>query len=113
MTERHLQVIRLKDEFREEYFRLHREVWPEVEARLRASNFENYTIFNLGDMLYGYFEYTGTDFAADSAAMGEDPMTQKWWTLTDPCQDRLPEAIAAGTNWADATEVYHLSPAGD
>lgn len=108
MTQRHLQIIGLKPERREEYLRLHREVWPEVQARLKASNFENYTIFNLGDTLYGYFEYVGTDFAADMAAMGEDPMTRQWWKLTDPCQQPLPEAITAGTQWADAEEVYHL-----
>jgi|SRR6185312_10156799 len=107
MRERHLQVIGLRPEHREEYLRLHREVWPEVEARLKASNIENYSIFNHADTLYGYFEYTGTDYAADMAAMGDDPKTQEWWKLTDPCQQPLPTA-APGTMWTDAEEVYHL-----
>jgi len=109
MNERHLQVIALKPEHRAEYLELHRQVWPEVEARLKASNIENYTIFNHGDLLLGYFEYTGNDYAADMAAMGADPATQDWWKLTDPCQQPLPEAIAAGTQWDDAAEVWHLS----
>lgn len=108
MRKRHLQIIGLKPEAREEYLRLHREVWPAVEARLKVSNFENYTIFNHGDTLYGYFEYTGTDYAADMAAMGDDPKTREWWKLTDPCQQPLPEAAAAGAMWSDAEEVYHL-----
>ncbi|MBP2411791.1 L-rhamnose mutarotase [Arthrobacter stackebrandtii] len=108
MRTRHLQIIGLRPERREEYLRLHREVWPEVEARLKASNFESYSIFNLGDTLYGYFEHVGTDYAADMAAMGDDPKTREWWKLTDPCQEPLPEAAAAGAMWTDAKEVYHL-----
>lgn len=111
MRQKHLQVIGLKPEHREEYLRLHREVWPEVEARLRASNLENYTIFNHGDLLLGYFEYTGTDFDADMAAMAADPATRQWWKLTDPCQQPLPSAIAAGKQWDDVEAVYELSPA--
>lgn len=106
---RHLQLIGLLPEHREEYLRLHQQVWPEVQARLRASHIENYTIFNHGDLLLGYFEYTGGDYAADMAAMAADPSTQDWWKLTDPCQQPLPEALAAGTQWFDAEEVWHLS----
>lgn len=109
MSERHLQIIGLKPEAKEEYIRLHHIVWPEVEARLSASSIENYTIFNHGDLLLGYFEYTGIDYAADMAAMAADPVTQQWWKLTDPCQQPLPDAAAAGKMWDDAVELWHLA----
>lgn len=108
MRDRHLQIIGIKADFKDEYLRLHDQVWPEVQARLRASNIENYSIFIHGELLLGYFEYIGTDYAADMSAMAADPATQQWWLLTDPCQQPLPAALAAGTMWEEATEIWHL-----
>lgn len=105
--ERHSAAVRVRPERREEYLRLHQAVWPDVEARLTASNVSNYTIFRVGDLLIAYYEYTGTDHAADMARIAADPTTQKWWSLTDPCQEPLPEA-ASGAIWAEAEEVWHL-----
>jgi len=105
---RHLQVTRLRPEAREEYFRLHQEVWPEVQERLVASGIRDYTIFLQGDLLIGTFDHVGDDFDADMRAMAADAATQRWWALTEPCQEPLPEARAAGTTWADAVEVWHL-----
>jgi L-rhamnose mutarotase len=106
--QRHAQIVGLLPEKREEYLRLHAAVWPEVEARITASNITNYSIFILGDLLISYFEYTGDDFEADMALMAADPATRRWWKLTDPCQVPVPDA-AAGTIWADASEVWHLA----
>jgi len=106
-VQRHLQLVGLRPEKREEYLALHAAVWPEIEQRISASNITNYSIFVLGDRLAAYFEYTGDDFAADMAAMAADPKTREWWALTDPCQEPLPDA-AAGAIWADATEIWHL-----
>jgi L-rhamnose mutarotase len=77
------QTIRLLPERREEYLALHREVWPGVEAALRASHVRNYSIFLRGDTLFGYFEYDGEDFDADMAAIAADPETRRWWQLTE------------------------------
>ena len=35
-------------------------------------------------MLFSYYEYIGTDHAADQARIAADPATQRWWQLTDP-----------------------------
>jgi L-rhamnose mutarotase len=83
-------VIGLNSDRCEEYLARHRGVWPEVAARIRESHFTNYTIFVFGDLLFAYYEYTGGDYVADSAAIAADPTTKHWWTLTDPCQVRLP-----------------------
>lgn len=106
--ERHSAIVGVHPEKREEYLRLHQEVWPDIEARITASNISNYTIFILGDLLIAYYEYTGTDHSADIAKIAADPTTQEWWRLTDPCQAPIPGA-ALGTIWSEATEVWHLS----
>lgn len=112
MTVRRLaQTIRLRPERREEYLALHRQVWPGVEAALRAANVRNYSIFLRGDTLFGYFEYHGDDFEADMAAIAADPETRRWWTLTDPCQEPLPDA-GTGGQWSDLTEIWHLGEEG-
>lgn len=100
-------VIGIDPEKREEYLRLHAAVWPAIEARLQQSHFTNYTIFVHGDLLFGYYEYAGDDYTADVAAISADPTTRQWWTLTDPCQVRLP-GTADGEQWATMAEVWHL-----
>jgi L-rhamnose mutarotase len=100
------QVIGVRPDQREEYLRLHAAVWPEVEAALTRAHVRNYTIFIHGDLLFAYFEYTGDDFAADMAAIAADPVTQEWWTRTEPCQRRLTDG--PGGPWTDMTEVWHL-----
>ena len=54
-------TIGLRPDKRTEYLRLHSAVWPEVEARLAASNMTNFTIFEHANILFGYYEYTGDD----------------------------------------------------
>jgi L-rhamnose mutarotase len=103
--------IGLRPDLREEYLRLHRAVWPEVESALWAGNVRNYTIFRHGDRLFGYYEYIGDDHALDQARIAADPATQRWWQLTDPCQERLP-GTPDGQQWLPLTEVWHLSGGG-
>lgn len=101
-------VIGVKPEKIDAYKRLHAAVWPEVLAQIAASNIRNYTIFlrEPENLLFGYWEYHGTDFAADMARMAEDPKTQAWWRLTDPCQSPL-ASRAEGEQWSMMTEVFH------
>jgi L-rhamnose mutarotase len=105
--QRFAQVIRLRPERREEYLRLHGAVWPQVERTLTECGIANYTIFLHGDLLIGYFEYHGSDLEADLARVAADEETRRWWTFTDPCQERLPDA-RPGQQWSDAAEVWHL-----
>ena len=99
---------RLRPEKAEEYKRLHAAVWPGVLATISAANIRNYSIFLREPemLLFSYWEYHGTDFAADSAKIAADPTTRDWWTFTDPCQEPY-ETRAAGTWWAEMTEVFH------
>jgi L-rhamnose mutarotase len=101
-------VIRIRAEKIPEYKALHAAPWPEILARISACNIRNYSIFlrEPENLLFGYFEYHGTDFAADTAKMAADETTRRWWALTDPCQEGL-ESRAAGEWWAPMTEVFH------
>ena len=104
---RYAMVIRVRPEKLAEYRRLHAAVWPEVLAKIKECNIENYSIFLRDGLLFGYMEYTGNDFKADMAQMAADPKTQEWWKLTDPCQEPL-ETVAKGEWWAPMEEVFHI-----
>ncbi len=84
-----------------------------MNRKLKECNIRNYSIYvrRMPDgnyYLFSYFEYTGSDFKGDMKRMAADPMTQKWWKETDPCQMPLPDRDE-GEWWASMEEVYHLN----
>jgi L-rhamnose mutarotase len=109
---RYGMVIGLNADKIDEYKRLHAAVWPDVLRMIKQCNIRNYSIFlrhldNGQHYLFSYFEYTGTDFAADMARMAADPTTQRWWSLCKPCQRPLPDRHPDEW-WASMEEVFHL-----
>lgn len=66
----------VKPERLEEYKRLHREVWPELLADLRAASIRNYTIFADGPELFGYLECD--DWTAVSEALSRSEANRRW-----------------------------------
>jgi L-rhamnose mutarotase len=56
--------------------------------------------------LFMYFEYVGDDYEADMKKMAADPTTQRWWKLTDPCQEPLADRVP-GEWWSDMEELCH------
>ncbi len=103
---RYGMVIRVRPGKFEEYARLHADVWPGVLAMIRECGIRNYSIFHKDGFLFGFFEYHGSDFAADMAKMAADPLTQEWWAHCKPCQEPL-ETRAEGEWWANMEEVFH------
>ncbi|MEM5494347.1 L-rhamnose mutarotase [Hoeflea sp. AS16] len=101
-------VIGLKPEKIAEYKRLHAAVWPEILDMISKCNIRNYSIFlkEPENLLFGYWEYHGTDFEADAAKMAADPKTQEWWDICMPCQQPL-ETRKDGEWWAMMEEVFH------
>ncbi len=91
-----------------EYKRVHAAVWPAVLARITACHIRNYSIFlkEPENLLFAYWEYHGTDFASDMAAMAADPKTQEWWKLCGPMQRPL-EARQPDEWWAMMEPVFH------
>lgn len=109
---RYGSVIGMKPEMIETYKRLHAKPWPGVLTKLRECNIRNYSIY-LKELepgkyyLFSYFEYVGNDFTGDMEKMAADPVTQQWWTHTDPCQ--IPVTVRKqGEFWASMEEVFHM-----
>lgn len=109
MMQRHGSVIGLGAEGIDDYKRLHAAVWPGVLAKLSECNITNYSIFlkEPENLMFAYFEYTGSDYAADMARIAADPETQRWWEVCMPLQRPL-ETRAPGEWWAEMEEVFHL-----
>ena len=95
-TDQFSMVTRIKPEREQEYRILHQTVWPGVVDQMARGNYRNFSIFfvELGDELYEFFyvEYVGTNAAKDGEKNKADPCNQRWWKLTDPCQNPLPDA---------------------
>lgn len=105
---RYAAVLGLKPEAVEDYVRGHAAVWPDVLAQIRRSNIRNYSIYlkRPENLLFSYFEYVGTDYEADMAAMAADPVTQEWWKVCMPMQAPL-DTRKDGEWWASIDEVFH------
>lgn len=101
--------LRLKADQVEEYKRVHAAVWPGVLTRISASNIRNYSIFlkEPENILFAYWEYHGTEFAADTALMAADQTTKDWWAICMPMQMPF-ETRKDGEWWAMMEEVFHL-----
>ena len=106
--ERMGQVIRLQPEVIAEYKRIHAAVWPEVLQAIADSNIRNYTIFlkEPENLLFAFWEYHGTDFAADLARMALVSRMRDWWVITDPMQMPF-ETRKPGEWWARMENVFH------
>ncbi len=102
-------MIGLEPEKVAEYRRLHADVWPGVLKMISECNIRNYSIYlkEPENVLFGYWEYHGDDFAADAAKMAADPETQRWWDVCMPCQKPL-DTRKDGEWWAMMEEVFHL-----
>jgi len=62
---------------KEEYVRRHNEIWPELVEVLKKAGIKNYTIWNIGNDLFGYYECEkGVDFAAKTQA--ESEVVDRW-----------------------------------
>jgi len=101
-------VIKIKPEKIEAYRKLHKDPWPEVLTMIETCHIQNYSIYLKDDLLFSYFEYTGTDFEEDMRKMTADSITREWWKLTDPCQVPL-DNRKEGEWWAVMEEVFHMN----
>ena len=68
---------RIVEGAREEYIKRHDAIWEEMKQTLAEAGIVNYTIWNVGDELFGYYECEkGIDYAA--AVQRESTVVQKW-----------------------------------
>ena len=100
-------VIGMKEDQISAYEALHAASNPGVRDLLQKYNMHNFSIF-IHELdgkyyLFGYYEYTGTDYKADMEKLGAEPRNQKWLSVTGPMQAPLP----GEQSWAMMKEVYH------
>lgn len=101
-------VIGIKADQISAYEALHAASNPGVRDLLEKYHMHNFSIY-IGqlddgkDYLFGYYEYTGTDYKADMEKLGAEPRNQKWLSVTGPMQVPLP----GEQSWAMMKEVYH------
>lgn len=60
----------------DEYIKRHDEIWPEMTELLNQSGIHNYTIWNIGNDLFGYYECDSIAFAARMQA--NSPVVDRW-----------------------------------
>ena len=67
----------IKEGALDEYIKRHDEIWPEMVEVLKAAGIKNYTIWNVGCEMFGYYECEkGVEYAAKVQA--ESPVVAKW-----------------------------------
>lgn len=75
--ERYAWKAKIKEGKLDEYKRRHDNIWPEMKEVLRESGIVNYSIWVVGDEVFGYYECEkGADFAAKTQANSK--IVDKW-----------------------------------
>ncbi|MBE6648630.1 MAG: L-rhamnose mutarotase [Ruminococcaceae bacterium] len=75
--ERYAWKARILPGKKEEYVRRHDEIWQEMLDVLKEAGIKNYTIWNVGDELFGYYECEkGIEYAAK--VQSESPVVDRW-----------------------------------
>jgi L-rhamnose mutarotase len=100
-------VIRIDSSRVSEYMGLHADSNPGVRDLLIKYHLNNFSIFmtKLDDgnfYEFGYYEYTGSNFEADMAALDAEPRNIAWLKVCDPMQ--IP--LKGETSWKKMKQVY-------
>ncbi|EIA21237.1 L-rhamnose mutarotase [Listeria fleischmannii] len=81
--ERIAQLMYLYPDQQEEYKKRHDELWPELEAALKAHGASNYSIFldKNTDILFAYLE---VESQARYNQIADTDICKKWWAYMAP-----------------------------
>lgn len=86
-----------------EYIRRHNEIWPEMKDVLHQAGIRNYTIWNVGNELFGYYE---CDSIAEAARVqAESPVVDRW---NEYMEGRHADGDGSGNRRAAAYETGFL-----
>ena len=66
----------VKDGKLEEYKYRHAHIWPEMKQVLKEAGISNYTIWNVGNELFGYYECDS--IAEATRVQAESPVVDRW-----------------------------------
>jgi len=97
--------LRLKPGVAAEYDAAHRQVWPELLAKIKEAGISKYSIFRRGQDLFLFLHVEDFDHAWDQLAA--DPVNQRWQKemarFFEPVPDQKP-----GERFAMMEEVFYL-----
>lgn len=60
----------------DEYIQRHDNIWPEMKELFTAAGIHNYTIWNVAEEVFGYYECESVEKA--SRIQAESPVTARW-----------------------------------
>lgn len=92
-----------KDQY-DEYQKRHDELWPEMEAELKAHGVHNYSIFLEKETgkLFAYLEIEDEELWSE---MPNTAINKKWWDYMEPIMETNPNNSPVSI---DLKEVFHL-----
>lgn len=73
--------FRIKEGCREAYVQAHANIWPEMREVLDKAGICNYSIWNLGEMLFAYYEVEDEEHMNQVLASSE--VYEKWRTYME------------------------------
>ncbi|MBE7043654.1 MAG: L-rhamnose mutarotase [Ruminococcaceae bacterium] len=74
--EKYAWKAKIKPGTLEEYCKRHDALWPEMKEELKRAGIRNYTIWNVDDELFGYYECDSVEYA--SKVQRESEIVAKW-----------------------------------
>jgi L-rhamnose mutarotase len=90
VTQRSSFVLRVRPGKVDEYIEAHREVWPEMLDALRGAGIRNYTIFQDGTRMFGYFE--ADDLGAAELYLSQQEVCARWQdSMAELLEERVPD----------------------
>ena len=97
--------LRIQPGKRAEYIAHHSNVWPELLTDLTDAGYRNYSIFNDGDDLFGYFECD--NYEISNAAMARSDANRRWQTFMGNYLESSPDPDAGPSTLM--TEIFRLN----
>jgi len=97
--------LRIKPEAVEGYERDHRQVWPELLAKLKEVGISDYSIFRRGQDLFLVMRVNDIDAAWD--ALAKDPVNLRWQAEMAKYFEPVPD-LQPGERFAMMKEVFYM-----
>ncbi len=90
------------------YEQHHQKVWPEIESSIKESGIVSMKIYRTGNRLFMIILANDQfSFEKKNEMDNNNPIVEKWETLMDQYQQRLPWATP-GVKWVLMDEIFSL-----
>jgi L-rhamnose mutarotase len=100
-------IFKMKPELKEEYKKIHDEIWPELTKALNDYGMHNYSIFFRKDgTLFAYLEVDG-DFSKTMEEFGKTDVNKRWQQYMDRFFVKEDSSVL-GPEVEVLEEVFHL-----